>query len=134
MESAFQFTNPSLREVEFSVNDGFNNQKEQKIKIPMHLSVNVKKAEDKNEASVDLLCEVGGKSEEYPFWIRAKEQANFRWEDDVNNETADQLLNINAPALLLSYLRPIVSQITSASQYGSYDIPFFNFTDKGNGE
>lgn len=40
----------------------------------------------------------------------------------------DRLLNQNAPSLLSSYLRPIVAQVTSASKYGTYNIPFVNFT------
>ena len=40
----------------------------------------------------------------------------------------DRLLNQNAPSLLLSYLRPIVAQVTSASKNGTYKIPFVNFT------
>lgn len=44
------------------------------------------------------------------------------------NNMIDRLLNQNAPSLLLSYLRPIVAQVTSASKYGTYNIPFVNFT------
>ena len=40
----------------------------------------------------------------------------------------DQLLRQNAPALLLSYLRPTVAQITSSSEFETFDIPFVNFS------
>ena len=42
----------------------------------------------------------------------------------------DKLLNQNAPSLLLSYIRPIVVQITAASPFPTYNIPFMNFTNK----
>ena len=33
------------------------------------------------------------------------------------------------PTLLLSYLRPIVVQVTQASPWGAYNIPFMNFSE-----
>lgn len=39
----------------------------------------------------------------------------------------EKLLNQNAPSLLLGYLRPIISQITAASPYNAYNLPFIDF-------
>ena len=50
---------------------------------------------------------------------KAIEGANFRWNDELDDNMIDRLLNQNAPSLLLSYLRPIVAQVTSASKYGT---------------
>ena len=54
-----------------------------------------------------------------------------REKDDKSIEI-DTRLYINEAAdiisLLLSYLRPIVAQVISASKYGTYNIPFVNFT------
>ena len=56
--------------------------------------------------------------------------ALFRWNPEkVDAEHSEKLLKQNAPALLLSYLRPTISLITSASPYAAYDIPFMNFTE-----
>ena len=52
-------------------------------------------------------------------FIKAIEGANFRWNDELDDNMIDRLLNQNAPSLLLSYLRPIVAQVTSASKYGT---------------
>ena len=54
------------------------------------------------------------KLEDFPV-----EGANFRWNDELDDNMIDRLLNQNAPSLLLSYLRPIVAQVTSASKYGT---------------
>ena len=129
MESAFQFTNPVLTGIEFLLNSGFSNQDNEEIQIKMNIAVNISKA-DNNEAEVSLICEIGEKSEKSPFWIKAEEKAKFRWEDEIDEELADKLLNQNAPSLLISYLRPIVGQVTMASPYGAYNIPFINFTKK----
>lgn len=63
-------------------------------------------------------------------FIEAEEAALFRWNPEkVDAEHSEKLLKQNAPALLLSYLRPTISLITSASPYAAYDIPFMNFTE-----
>lgn len=130
MESTFQFTNPALREIVFKVNPKFANGENREIQVQMNMSVNVNKADDKNEASVELTCELGEESDRFPFVIRITEQANFRWEASVSDEDAKQMLNLNAPAMLLSYIRPMVAQITAATPYGTYNIPFFNFIEE----
>jgi len=128
MESAFQFTNPALSGLEFWINKNFNGEKDTKIQIRMNMSVKVAKKENLNEAIVELDVEIGEKNDDIPFYIKAIEGANFRWNDELDDNMIDKLLNQNAPSLLLSYLRPIVAQVTSASKYGTYNIPFVNFT------
>ncbi|MEI3592754.1 MAG: hypothetical protein V8Q05_07985 [Lachnospiraceae bacterium] len=44
--------------------------------------------------------------------------------DSLNMGMIEKLLNQNAPSLLLGYLRPIISQITAASPYNAYNLPF----------
>ena len=41
----------------------------------------------------------------------------------------NSMLNVNAPALLLGYMRPIVSSITNSSALPVYNIPFINFKE-----
>lgn len=119
MESAFQFTNPALSALEFWINKNFNGEKDTKIQIRMNMSVKVAKKENLNEAIVELNVEIGEKNDDIPFYIKAIEGANFRWNDELDDNMIDRLLNQNAPSLLLSYLRPIVAQVTSASKYGT---------------
>ena len=74
------------------------------------------KLEDFPEEISDYSTE---KNDDIPFYIEAIEGANFRWNDELDDNMIDRLLNQNAPSLLLSYLRPIVAQVTSASKYGT---------------
>ena len=74
------------------------------------------KLEDFPEEISDYSTE---KNDDIPFYIKAIEGANFRWNDELDDNMIDRLLNQNAPSLLLSYLRPIVAQVTSASKYGT---------------
>ena len=131
MESAFQFTNPALSGLEFWINKKFNSEKDTKIQIRMNMSVKVAKEENRNEALVELDVEIGEKNDDIPFYIKAIEGANFRWNDELDDNMIEKLLNQNAPSLLLSYLRPIVAQVTSASKYGTYNC--ISFACKPNG-
>ena len=74
------------------------------------------KLEDFPEEISDYSTE---KNDDIPFYIKAIEGAKFRWNDELDDNMIDRLLNQNAPSLLLSYLRPIVAQVTSASKYGT---------------
>ena len=54
--------------------------------------------------------------------------SDFKWED-LDEKTVDSMLNLNAPALLLSYMRPIVANITNSSKFPTYNLPFINFKE-----
>jgi preprotein translocase subunit SecB len=97
------------------------------------MSVNVNKMENTNEAEVTLKLELGERGETSPFFLTAMEAARFRWNESLEGDMVNKLLNQNAPSLLLSYIRPIVTQITAASPYDAYNIPFINFTNRKTG-
>ena len=127
--SEFQFSNPTLSELQFYVNDSYSSDAQE---ISLDLGINVaQKRICETEATVELTLEIGEKSDTIPFYLRAVEGATFKWESDAFAEAKDveKFLNINAPALLLSYLRPIVSNVTMTSKYPGYNIPFINFND-----
>ena len=111
--SKFQFSNPELEKIEFSVNQNFEVQ-----------------MLEGNEALVKLTLSIGNSTDSQPFDICVKMGANFTWDESVEIEKAKQLLNINAPAVLLSYIRPIVSSMTNSSKYPTLNIPFIDFTKK----
>lgn len=128
MKSKFQFSNPVLSRIEFSFNKEFALKKEDEITMKMELSVQTEQ-KNSNEARVSLVCELGDKSSQSPFWLLAEEEAFFKWEEFLDVMIVDKLLKQNAPSLLLSYLRPIVTQVTQASPCGAYNIPFMNFAE-----
>lgn len=130
MESAFQFTKPSLVGMEFAINQDFNNQGEQEVKINIGINVNTKRNKAKTEAEVTIEVVLGGREGKDPYFIKASESARFRWKDEIEEDMVEKLLNQNASALLISYLRPMITQVTAASPYGAYDIPFIDFTKK----
>lgn len=134
MESSFQFTNPVLRYLEFGMNNSFDNKQKQQVKLGLNFRINIDRKDESNLAEVELEVRIGEKSGEAPFFVIAKESADFKWEKEYDQEFIDKLLQLNAPALLLSYLRPIIAQVTASSFYNAYNIPFINFTNMKNNE
>ena len=127
--SAFQFKNPVLTELEFGINKDYFGQSNEEQQISVNMEVQVDRKNNVNEAEVSLKFRLGDKDNENPFYIFAIEKAEFRWENGLKDEAVEQLLNQNAPTLLISYLRPIIVQITAASPYDTFNIPFINFTN-----
>lgn len=128
MESIFQFKNPILTKLDFGLNSGFD-KKQKTAQMKTNIAVNINKSKEKNEAIVALNIKIGSKDDTVPFYIEATEESIFKWEEGLELKDVDSLLNVNAPALLLSYIRPLIAQTTSASPYSAYNIPFMNFTD-----
>lgn len=130
MESAFQFSNPSLTKMEFCINEEFESSQDKEVKIAVNMGVQIDRSATDNNARVSLTLEIGKKDSEDPFYVCATEMAEFRWSEALNNEMVEKMLNQNAPSLLLGYLRPIISQITAASPYNAYNLPFIDFSEK----
>ena len=126
--SEFQFSNPALSELEFYIND--YDTEDEDISVALGMSVNKDRISE-TEAIVVLTVEIGKKDDSAPFYIKASEGAIFKWEEDAFDKEQDieDLLDINAPSLLISYLRPIIANITNASKYPAYNLPFINFNN-----
>lgn len=130
MVSAFQFSNPSLLSLSFGVNEGFSRDKNEDINIEIKSEISIAPGPEENSSVVILKLEIGAEDNSAPFHIHAEEGAAFRWKTDkIDDEQKNKLLKQNAPALLLSYLRPTISMITAASPFSAYNIPFMNFTE-----
>lgn len=130
MVSSFQFSNPSLLNFSYKINDGFSKEEEENINLDIHSEISIGPGPDENSSVVILKITIGSDDNSAPFYIYAEEGAAFRWEaEKINDSQSEKLLRQNAPALLLSYLRPTIAMITAASPFPSYNIPFMNFTE-----
>lgn len=132
-ESAFQFTRPVLKSLVVTINDSFEPTDEGKININIITHVNKQQLlqeTDENVAEVILSVEIGSQEDmSSPFHIVAEEAANFKWsKGQYSEDETDRLLKGNAPSLLLSYLRPVIAMVTSASAFPAYNIPFIDLT------
>ena len=130
MESIFQFSNPVLLKLDFKVNDRFEYNDNREVQLQLMVETQVNRQEHENQAFVILDVRAGQKEESFPFYIHAQEAARFMWESALyDEEKIDNLLKQNAPALLLSYLRPIIANVTGSSPYSAYHLPFMNFVE-----
>lgn len=126
--SNFQFESPVLEELVFAVNPKFKASNEN-IEMKNAFHTDVKRVENQRVAKVSLTLTINETEEDVPFNLRIRLSALFRWNDSLSDEAVDAMLKINASALLLSYMRPIVSNVTNYSRFPSYNLPFVNFVD-----
>lgn len=124
--SSFQFTNPSITDVQFSKNSTFNPSANVTMKNNFNISINQKVD---NSAKVELALIINeDKKDDSPFYLSLKISALFKWTEDIKN--TDVFLQQNAPALLLSYARPFISNLVISAGLPPYYIPFIDFTKK----
>lgn len=127
--SKFQFVNPYLVEVHFIVNTDFSTDMENgEIEMKNEFNVQVERSKIENRANVLLELETNAENDKAPFSLQIKVASDFIW-DDLDEGLVTSMLNQNAPALLLGYMRPIVANITNSSNFPAYNLPFINFRE-----
>lgn len=125
-KSNLQFKNPRLTDICFKINPDFIDSKDKSADMKLDFNINIKKDECVSEAIVELNIQIGTQDSTSPFYINATEEAVFRWNSDTAGKE-NVLLEQNAPAILLGYLRPIISMLTAFSPFTAYNIPLINF-------
>ena len=124
--SNFQFTNPVLTETRFVVNNMF---RKEEIKIPIQINAANNWDKKSCRAAAQLVVSIGQETEDFPYFLQVVINADFKWEENAYEEKdITNLLSQNAPALLLSYARPIIACITNASPFPVQTLPYFDFT------
>ena len=126
--SKFQFLNPYLEEVSFVTNSDYNVDVDKEIEMKNSFNIQVQRFQNENRANVQLTLDLNTENDSAPFKLKMKVASDFKWEE-LDEKTVDSMLNLNAPALLLSYMRPIVANITNSSNFPVYNLPFVNFKD-----
>ncbi|MDM0558399.1 protein-export chaperone SecB [Clostridium perfringens] len=126
-KSQLQFRNPILTKIEYKINNEFNGDNE--IKLNIDLATVIKKNDDK--AIVEVLLKIFDKNdfEKIPFFIEIGMKGDFSWEKNSDENFIDKLLETNGPAILISYIRPYVSSLTSGSGFAPLVLPLFNLSD-----
>jgi len=125
-KSKFQFKNQKITQVEFSVNNSFDRSHNE-----VQLEISMKEKHNKistNRAISELEISVFKKefNSQIPFYIRIIVEGEFKWEENIDN--SELLLKINAPALLLSYARSMITQLTVFAGFEPLIIPLVDFT------
>ena len=121
--SEFQLINQRLVASSFKIN---KNYKKEEIKLDINTKVNIAKSNTDNLASVTLILEIFKEEdlENNPYYIKLEIEGHFEWR---NIENIEQYLQVNAPAVLFSYLRSIIIQLTVMSGFPPLNLPLINF-------
>lgn len=127
-KSGFQFTDPHIVNLQFSINEEFEEEKFEGFGIESEVSNAV--IEENREAFVRLRLFIGQNDASTPFVCNIEMVGKFKVEEETSPEFFQSLLDANAPALLMSYARPIVSIVTAQAGFPSFNIPFVNFMGK----
>ena len=120
-ESKFKFEKPILKRFSFNENEAF--EKKEELKIEIELENEIERKEKTGGVSV-ILKTVN--SDEIPFFIEIEMYSKFIWEEELTEEEIINALEINAPSLLISYIRPLVALVTGSSKYPAWNIPFLD--------
>ena len=120
-ESKFKFEKPILKRFSFNENEAF--EKKEELKIEIELEKEIARKEKTGGVSV-ILKTVN--SNEIPFFIEIEMYSKFIWEEELTEEEIINALEINAPSLLISYIRPLVALVTGSSKYPAWNIPFLD--------
>ena len=120
-ESKFKFEKPILKRFSFNENEAF--EKKEELKIEIELEKEIERKEKTGGVSF-ILKTVN--SNEIPFFIEIEMYSKFIWEEELTEEEIINALEINAPSLLISYIRPLVALVTGSSKYPAWNIPFLD--------
>ncbi len=128
-ESKFRIIMPKLKKLEYE----FNNEYEKKDSIKFKIQTETKILKKADNAIVSLKLQVFDKNiyelNEVPFYICIVMFSEFEWDDNVDEKIIPTLLESNAPAVILSYIRPFISNLTTGSGYPPLIIPLLNFKE-----
>lgn len=131
--SEFQFSNPILLKLDYKMNSSFKSE-ETGVDFSFPVMLNIARSnQEAHRSDVMLELILGKDGDSSPFHLTIAMQATFQWGEKLSDDVVEQLLTQNAPSLLLSYIRPHVVQITSASPFPVVHIPFADFSKSENG-
>lgn len=124
-KSNFQFKDPVLTKLDYNINVGLSKKEYTQFEgITTKVKVD-DTTKDDFKAKVALNLKMG--TDSTPFTLEMEMQSDFIWNNSFKNTEIDLLLKQNAPALLLSYMRPIISEITGYG-FNSFMLPFIDFS------
>ena len=128
-KSGFQLVNQKLRSVNYELNTNYKLSTES---IPLEITGTRKIIHlENNHAKVIFTIEIFSKtdSSKAPMKATISHEGEFSWDDSFTKEQIESLLKHNAPAILLSYDRSILSMLTAYSNLPVLMLPLINFVE-----
>ena len=124
-ESALQYKIPKVEYISFERNEDYNEKNE--LDMQMTSAIEIDKNDENREATITLALELGEEGTNAPFFLKIAANSDFRWEESVNFDI-DKTLKLSGSTMLLSYLRPIVANVTMQAGLPPFQLPFLDLT------
>lgn len=126
-KSEFQFKNPHIEKICFEVNNDILDENN----IPIDVNVRTIMSKEDNIALVKLILTVGDMNEKSnemknSIYFKGCIVSEFQWGNNIPN--VENMLKVNGGAILLSYLRPILSSLTMQAGIKPLHLPLIDFT------
>ena len=115
-KSAFKFIKPTIESFDYKVKEDCNLANLRGKAVPISFGTEVFVSEEEKTAKVNLSIKTED-TEDFPFVFTIVMSSKVKWDEDVPADMLESILNKNVPAMILSYARPIISMITSHSEY-----------------
>lgn len=124
--SEFQVRNIKLVDASFKKNNKPIEAKEFQLKPK--IVATVKRYDDNRIATVILSVSLFEDCEDAPFTAIVSYEGEFMWAETVNEDRLQTLLDVNATAVLYSYMRPVFTDFTTKACLPPLILPMANFT------
>ena len=132
-KSAFKFIKPTIESFDYKVKEDCNLANLRGKAVPISFGTEVFVSEEEKTAKVNLSIKTED-TEDFPFVFTIVMSSKVKWDEDVPADMLESILNKNVPAMILSYARPIISMITSHSEYKPLEIPFLDLRNNEDDE
>lgn len=128
---SFKTVNHRLVHVSYNINESFDFNNTASVPVDLSISRNISQHDTKPRADVTITVSLYKDTENSPMQCEVVYRGLFAWDaDSYSTEKLQTLLMCNAPALLFSYVRPIITQLTTLSALPPLTLPFINFFDE----
>ena len=133
-ESNFQLTGkPKLNGFSLITNKDYKFNEELALEIDNNISIIKGTEEHARQAIVVLKIGIFSLKElsKVPFQINVEIEGYFNWDDELEKNAVllDAMLKQNAPAILFSYVRPLITLLTVEADMPPLVIPLMNFKE-----
>lgn len=130
--SNFELLDHRLISINFKANPDFSQAEDGMIQLSVQGESKVAREQDKNSAQVYLTLSFynDGRVENPPFMCTIEYAGTFAWKETIDEGTLSQLFEVNCPAILTSFIRPLLFQITAMSGIPPISLPLLDFRKK----
>lgn len=125
-KSILKFNNPILKELKYKINNDFSSN--DNISLDIKLETKINKNENEAIVEVSLMIFDNEMTTDIPFTMRIVMYGKFSWDKNSDEELINKLLETNAPAIIISYIRPYVSTVTVGSGFAPLILPVFDLS------